>query len=90
MQKMITTLLFKKKAIYFIKSGKYGPNVIIAQFFSRKQTRASRQVCWPGAEQANKLVGLLVLHYLKQADKFVSLVPSKPTNLSATSRRIRT
>jgi hypothetical protein len=47
---------------------------------------SNRQV----VSDSNIVVGLLVLHYLERADKFVGLVPSKPTNLSATLRQIRT
>jgi hypothetical protein len=28
----------------------------VAQFFKQKSSRASRQVCWPGAEQADKFM----------------------------------
>jgi hypothetical protein len=103
-------------------------SLVIAQFFCHNSSPASRQVCRPGAEQADKLVGLVgisvwlevlknnkklvflklkdnlfyfknqailcyfaILFFLAfwshwnsdQADKFVSLVLSKPTSLSA-------
>jgi hypothetical protein len=32
-----------------------------AQFFKQKYSRASRQVCWPGAEQAENSPNLVTL-----------------------------
>jgi hypothetical protein len=38
----------------------FSRTVTLAQFFKQKSSRASRQVCRPGAEQANKQVYVLI------------------------------
>jgi hypothetical protein len=39
-----------------MKTGKRVLFLTVAQFFKQKSSRASQQVCWPGAEQADKFM----------------------------------
>jgi hypothetical protein len=46
-------------SLFVMRSKKLDRFTTVAQFFKQKQTWASRQVCRPGAEQADKFVGLV-------------------------------
>jgi hypothetical protein len=41
----------------------------IAQFFKQKSSRASRQVCRPGAEQADKFIYYFTKHFCRPSDE---------------------